>query len=49
MVQPFAMTHGFVTAFKFSALLLTIGAVVLYLFINVGKESLTETEGVISH
>lgn len=49
MVQPFAMTHGFVTAFKFSALLLTIGAVVLYLFINVGKESLVETEGVISH
>jgi MFS family permease len=49
MVQPFAMTHGFVTAFKFSALLLTIGAVVLYLFINVGKESLVETDGVIAH
>jgi len=49
MVQPFAMTHGFTTAFKFSAGLLTVGAVVLFLFINVGKDSLTETEGVIAH
>jgi hypothetical protein len=49
MVQPFSMTHGFTTAFKFSAALLTIGAVVLFLFINVGKDSLTETEGVIAH
>ena len=49
MVQPFALTHGFTTAFKFSAALLTIGAVVLYMFINVGKESLVETEGVIAH
>jgi EmrB/QacA subfamily drug resistance transporter len=49
MVQPFAMTHGFTTAFKFSAGLLTVGALVLFLFINVGKDSLTETEGVIAH
>jgi EmrB/QacA subfamily drug resistance transporter len=49
MVQPFALTHGFTTAFKFSAALLSIGAVVLYMFINVGKESLVETEGVIAH
>ena len=49
MVQPFAMTHGFTTAFKFSAALLTVGAVVLFFFINVGKDSLTETEGVITH
>lgn len=49
MVQPFAMTHGFTTAFKFSAGLLTIGAIVLFLFINIGKESLVETEGVITH
>ena len=49
MVQPFAMTHGFTTAFKFSAGLLTVGAIVLFFFINVGKDSLTETEGVIAH
>jgi EmrB/QacA subfamily drug resistance transporter len=49
MVQPFAMTHGFTTAFKFSAGLLFAGAVVLFFFINIGKESLVETEGVISH
>jgi EmrB/QacA subfamily drug resistance transporter len=49
MVQPFAMTHGFTTAFKFSAGLLTIGAIVLFLFINIGKESLVESEGVIAH
>jgi hypothetical protein len=49
MVQPFAMTHGFTTAFKFSAGLLFAGAVVLFFFINIGKESLVEAEGVISH
>ena len=49
MVQPFAMTHGFTTAFKFSAGLLFTGAIVLFFFINIGKESLVETEGVIGH
>jgi EmrB/QacA subfamily drug resistance transporter len=49
LVEPFAMTHGFTVAFKFSAALLLIGAVLLYLFINVGKDSLVETEGVIAH
>ena len=49
MVQPFAMTHGFTTAFKFSAGLLFTGAIVLFFFINIGKESLVETEGVIAH
>jgi EmrB/QacA subfamily drug resistance transporter len=49
MVQPFAMTHGFTTAFKFSAGLLTVGAIVLFFFINIGKESLVETEGVMTH
>ena len=44
-LQPFAMTHGFVTAFKYSAGLLFVAAVVLFFFINIGKESLVETEG----
>lgn len=49
MVQPFAMTHGFTVAFKFSAGLLFVGAIVLFFFINIGKEALVETEGVIAH
>lgn len=49
MVAPFAMTHGFTVAFKFSAVLLFLGAVVLFFFINIGKESLVETEGVVAH
>ena len=44
-LMPFAMTHGFTVAFKFSAALLFAGAVLLYFFINIGKESLVETEG----
>jgi len=49
MVQPFAMTHGFTVAFKVSAGLLFVGAVVLFFFINIGKEALVETEGVMVH
>ena len=49
MVQPFALTHGFTVAFKFSAGLLVVGAIVLFFFINIGKDSLVETEGVIAH
>ena len=44
-LQPFAMTHGFVVAFRWSAVLLFVGAIVLFFFINVGKDSLVETEG----
>ena len=44
-LQPFGMTHGFVVAFKYSAGLLIVGAVVLFFFINIGKEALVETEG----
>lgn len=44
-VMPFAITHGFTVAFKFSAGLLFVGAIVLFFFINIGKESLVETEG----
>jgi EmrB/QacA subfamily drug resistance transporter len=48
-LTPFAMTHGFTVAFKFSAGLLFVGAILLYFFINVGKDSLVETEGVVAH
>ena len=48
-VMPFAMTHGFTVAFKFSAVLLFVGSVVLFFFINVGKDSLVESEGVAVH
>jgi EmrB/QacA subfamily drug resistance transporter len=44
-LMPFAMTHGFTVAFKFSAGLLFVGAIVLFFFINVGKDSVVETEG----
>ena len=44
-LPAFATTHGFVVAFRWSAVLLFVGAIVLYFFINVGKESLVETEG----
>lgn len=45
----FAATHGFTVAFQFSAAFLFIGAIVLFFFINIGKESLVETEGVGMH
>jgi EmrB/QacA subfamily drug resistance transporter len=45
----FAATHGFTVAFQFSAAILFIGAIVLFFFINVGKESLVETEGAGMH
>lgn len=48
-LQPFAMTHGFTVAFQFSAGLLFVGAIVLFFFINIGKEAVVETEGVIAH
>ena len=47
--QAFAMTHGFAVAFKFSAAFLFIGAIVLFFFINIGKDSVVETEGAITH
>ena len=40
-----AMTHGFTVVFKCSAALLVVGAVVIFFFINIGKEAIVETEG----
>ena len=45
----FGLTHGFTVAFTVSAALLTVGAIVLGLFINIGKESVVETEGAVVH
>ena len=47
--QAFAMTHGFTVAFKFSAAFLFIGAIVLFFFINIGKDAVVETEGAVTH
>ncbi|NCZ57124.1 MAG: DHA2 family efflux MFS transporter permease subunit [Actinobacteria bacterium] len=46
---PFGITHGFTVAFTVSAALLLVGAVVLFFFINIGKEAVVETEGAIAH
>ncbi|MSW73859.1 MAG: DHA2 family efflux MFS transporter permease subunit [Actinobacteria bacterium] len=48
-VQLFGITHGFTVAFKVSAALLFTGAVVLFFFINIGKEAVVESEGVVVH
>ena len=48
-LQPFAITHGFTVAFQWSAGLLFVGAILLFFFINVGKDSLVETEGASVH
>jgi len=45
----YAMTHGFTVAFKVSAGLLFLGAVVLFFFINIGKDAVVETEGALAH
>ena len=42
---PYGVTHGYTVAFTVSAALLFAGAVVLFFFINIGKDSLVETEG----
>jgi predicted MFS family arabinose efflux permease len=47
--QAFGLTHGFSTSFKFGAGLLFAGALVLALFINIGKDAVVETEGVVVH
>jgi hypothetical protein len=48
-LQPFAMTHGFTVAFLVGAGLLLSGAIVLFGFINLGKDSVVEAEGGMLH
>jgi EmrB/QacA subfamily drug resistance transporter len=43
-----AMVHGFTIAFKCGAALLVIGAFVVFFFINIGKDAIVETEGVVA-
>ena len=42
-----ALTHGYGASFKVGAVFLIIGAIVVALTINIGKESLVETEGAV--
>jgi hypothetical protein len=45
-----ALTHGYTQSFRFGAVLLMIGAIVLAFTIRIGRESLveTDTESVVS-
>ena len=47
-VNLYSATHGFTVAFTVSAILLAMGAVVLALFINIGKESVVETDDAVA-
>ena len=42
--QAFALTHGYTASFKAGAAMLIVGAIVMMIFIKVGKESLVEKE-----
>ncbi len=48
-VQVYAMTHGFTIAFLVGATMLVAGAITLFGFINIGKDAVVETEGVMVH
>ena len=45
----YGIVHGFTQAFKVGAALLFIGAIVLFFFLNIGKDAVVETEGVVVH
>jgi hypothetical protein len=46
---PAGMVHGFTRSFIVGAIILLVGAAILFAFINVGKDSLVESEGAILH
>jgi len=48
-VKLFAMVHGFDSAFKVGAALLIVGAIILMTTINVGKDSVVESDAVVMH
>lgn len=41
----FGMVHGYVSSFRVGATFLLIGAVLLFIFINLGKDAIVEHEG----
>jgi EmrB/QacA subfamily drug resistance transporter len=43
-----ALTHGYTASFRVGAIFLIIGALVVAVTINIGKESLVETEGAVA-
>lgn len=45
----FATTHGFTVAFKVGASLLLLGGIVLFFFINIGKDAVVESDGAVLH
>ena len=47
--MPTGLVHGFTQSFKVGAILLFAGAVILFFFINIGKDAVVETEGVVVH
>ena len=42
--NAFALTHGYTASFKAGAVMLIVGAIVMMVFIKVGKESLVEKD-----
>ena len=48
-VQVYGMVHGFTIAFQVGAALLIVGSIILFAFINVGKDAVVENEGVVLH
>ena len=46
-LMPAALTHGFTVVFTCSAGLLVVGAIVVFAFINIGKEAIVETDGAV--
>ena len=45
MAVPNGLVHGFTQSFRVGALFLVIGAIVLAIAINVGKDAIVENEG----
>lgn len=49
LALPNGLVHGYTQSFRVGALFLVVGAIVLAIAINVGKDAMVETEGVIAH
>jgi hypothetical protein len=49
LALPNGLVHGYTQSFRVGAAFLLVGAIVLAVAINVGKDAIVETEGVIAH